>query len=75
MKDVITLKDVLNIVDTLDFPIAESIGNGLYRLKPCGLICGEKMLEEIMKGPKDLQTILDYTTADGHRIYSIEEAR
>ena len=43
----ITLEEIENICKRVDFPEVKSLGGGLYKITPEGIICGKAFLQEL----------------------------
>lgn len=56
----ITLKDLEDFYKQVKFPTVQNLGNGLYRIMPEGIICGDEFLKELDR--EILNTIKEYNT-------------
>ena len=52
----ITLEELEDICKQLDLPEVKSLGGGLYKITPPGIICGESFLQKLDEELKNIFT-------------------
>lgn len=62
----LSFKKLEETCEKIQFPEIQSLGNGLYRIIPENIICGDKFLEKVNKAILDYIKEYNIDTSAGH---------